>query len=90
MTTANRDHQRDHATPDAECFAPQSRARSGWQGRLAVMASRGETDSPRVDQCRRALGWWRVHDVIHAEVDRGTIPADRAAELIEHLTGAME
>jgi hypothetical protein len=53
------------------------------------MASRGEVDGPRVDECRRALGWWRVHDVIRAEVDRQTIPADRAAELIEHLTGAM-
>ncbi|MDA4108160.1 hypothetical protein MHOL44478_12925 [Mycobacterium holsaticum DSM 44478] len=82
MTTPNRDHRSGYADP-------QSRPMASWQGRLAVMASRGEVDGPRVDECRRALAWWRCHNVIAAEVDRGAIAADRAAELIEHLTGAL-
>jgi hypothetical protein len=53
------------------------------------MASRGETSGPRVDEARRALGWWRCHNAIAAEVDRGIIPADRAGQLIDQLTGAM-
>ena len=53
------------------------------------MASRGEVDGRRVEECRRALAWWRLHDSISAEVARGTIPADRATELVEHVTAAM-
>lgn len=85
----NRNHRVTPSTIEVGDFDPRSRPRSAWQGRLAVMASRGETDSPRTDECRRALGWWRVHDLIRAEVDRGTIPAYAADELIGNLTEAM-
>jgi hypothetical protein len=86
VNARNRNCAVSDTAPSAD---PRSRPRSAWQGRVAVMASRGETSGPRVDECRRALGWHRVHDVIRAEVDRGTIRADAAHELIEHLTGAM-
>jgi hypothetical protein len=68
---------------------PSTRPRRTWQGRLAVMASRGETTGPRVDECRRALAWWRVADAIAAEVERGTIEPSRADDLVDHLTGAL-
>jgi hypothetical protein len=60
---------------------------SSWRARLGVLASRGETTGPRVDEARQALGWWRCHDAITAEVERGTITADRAARMVEVLTG---
>ena len=85
----NRDNAGCYEPLDGDDFDPRSRPRSAWQGRLAVMASRGEVDGPRVDECRRALGWHRISGAIHAEVDRGTIEADAAAELVEHLTGVM-
>ena len=82
MAQANRDYQGSHADP-------RDRPMASWRGRIAVMASRGETTGPRVEEARRALGWWRCHNAIAAEVERGTIPADQADQLIEQLTGVM-
>jgi hypothetical protein len=68
---------------------PSTRPRRTWQGRLAVMASRGETTGPRVDECRRALAFYRLTEAVAAEVERGIIPSERADELVEHLTAVM-
>jgi hypothetical protein len=68
---------------------PSTRPRRTWQGRLAVMASRGETTGHRVDECRRALAWYRIHDAIRAEVDRGILDTSRADDLVDQLTGAL-
>jgi hypothetical protein len=34
---------------------------ASWRGRLAVFASRGEVDGPRVAECKAALDNWRLH-----------------------------
>jgi formaldehyde-activating enzyme involved in methanogenesis len=53
------------------------------------MASRGETTGPRVDECRRALAFYRLTEAVAAEVERGIIPSEQADELVEHLTAVM-
>lgn len=30
-----------------------------WRARLGVLAGRGETTGPRVEEARAALSWWR-------------------------------
>ena len=50
---------------------PNTRERRSWQARAAVMASRGETEGPRVEQCRRAMSWHRLTEAIRAEVKTG-------------------
>lgn len=31
-----------------------------WRARKGVLASRGETDGPRVEECNAALSFWRL------------------------------
>lgn len=50
-----------------------------WRARLGAMASRGETDGPRVAEARSALAWWKHRQSI---VETG-IPAERAEELAD-------
>lgn len=47
---------------------------AGWRGRKAVMASRGETSGPRVEEADQGLTWWRhrgylVNDMGMSEAD---------------------
>lgn len=51
-----------------------------WRARKAVMASRGETDGPRVAECDSALWWWRHRTYMIR--DMGIAP-ERAEELLE-------
>ncbi|MCV7223636.1 hypothetical protein H7I95_22345 [Mycolicibacterium elephantis] len=39
-----------------------------WRARLGVLASRGETSGPRVDECRAALSFWRMHATLVREL----------------------
>jgi hypothetical protein len=41
---------------------------ASWRGRLAVMASRGETTGPRVDECKAALSNWRLSTFLAKEL----------------------
>jgi hypothetical protein len=43
---------------------------TSWRGRIAVLASRGEVDAPRVDECRAALSNWRLHRFLTVECNR--------------------
>lgn len=81
VTPRNRDSRDHHARPD-------SRPRSAWAGRLAVMASRGETEGPRVDEARRALSWHRLNAAVRAEVDTGYLTEADAQRLIDQLPGS--
>lgn len=38
-----------------------------WRGRLGVLASRGETSGPRVDEANAAMSNWRVHNLMVKE-----------------------
>jgi hypothetical protein len=37
---------------------------ASWRGRLAVMASRGEVDGPRVAEAKAALSNWRLRNFL--------------------------
>lgn len=59
---------------------PRDRSMESWRARLGVLASRGETDGPRVDEARAALSWWRVRSTLMRELD---LTEDRAESLLE-------
>lgn len=52
-----------------------------WRGRKAVLASRGETTGPRVDEADAALAWWRNRKTL---LNMG-IPADEAEALLDQI-----
>lgn len=83
VTLRNRDSTDNHARPD-------SRPRSAWAGRLAVMASRGETVGPRVEEARHALSWHRLNAAVRAEVAAGYLTEDHAQHLIDQLPTGSE
>lgn len=57
---------------------PRDRSMESWRARLAVLASRGETDGPRVTEARRGLAWHRCKSFFDREVGRGALaPATR-------------
>ncbi|KUI11450.1 hypothetical protein AU192_01290 [Mycobacterium lehmannii] len=68
---------------------PSSRPASSWRGRLAVMASRGEVDGPRVREAQRALAWHRLNAVISAEADASYLDHADADQLIETVTEVL-
>lgn len=59
-----------------------------WRARLAVMASRGEVDGPRVEECKRALSWYRARAFIDRLVSEGVVPDRDADRLVAALSGA--
>lgn len=73
MTTATQDYIAAH---------PRSRSMEGWRARLAVMASRGDTDGPRVEEARAALAWWRHGTYLTR--DMGLSP-ERADDLLDQI-----
>lgn len=78
MTVANRNHR--------SCYAhPSSRPASSWRGTLGVLASRGETTGPRVEEAQVALSWHRLTDAIRAEAERGFLTESQAESLINQL-----
>lgn len=54
-----------------------------WRARLGVLASRGETDGPRVAEARAALSWWRRRTFLIKELDITPERADSLLDLIE-------
>lgn len=67
---------------------PRSRPPESWRGRLAALASRGETDGPRVAECRQALAWWNAHELFGREIDRGTLTIETAERMLDMIRGA--
>ncbi|OBY30795.1 hypothetical protein [Mycolicibacter kumamotonensis] len=61
---------------------PRTRSMESWRARLGVLASRGETDGPRVEEARTALSWWRTRAFLIRE---GSSPeqADELLDLID-------
>lgn len=59
-----------------------------WRARLGVLASRGETDGPRVDEARAALSWWRRHAFLMRNLDLTPERADALLDLIAEHTDA--
>lgn len=52
-----------------------------WRGRKAVLASRGETTGPRVEECAAALEWHRNR----AELLKMGFPEDQAEGLADEI-----
>lgn len=59
---------------------PRTRSMESWRARKAVMASRGETDGPRVAEADAALSWWRHRTYLVRDMG---IPPERAESLLE-------
>lgn len=64
---------------------PRTRTASGWRGRLAALASRGETDGPRVAEARAALEWWRHRTYLVREMG---MSAEHADSMLDALAKA--
>lgn len=67
---------------------PRSRPPESWKARLGALASRGETDGPRVAEARRALAWWRAHSFFSSEIDRGALSIETAEHMLDLIRGA--
>lgn len=61
---------------------PRTRSMESWRGRKAVLASRGETDGPRVQECAAALDWWRNRATL---VNQIGMSAAAAEDLLDWL-----
>lgn len=59
-----------------------------WRATLAVLASRGEVDSPRVVEARAALSWHRCERFFNREVARGALASATAERMLDQLRGA--
>ncbi|MBF6161056.1 hypothetical protein [Nocardia cyriacigeorgica] len=64
---------------------PRSRPPETWKSRLGALASRGEVDGPRVEECRRALAWWAAHKLFSGEIDRGAMTVELAEQMLDML-----
>ncbi|MEU7767914.1 hypothetical protein AB0B25_22710 [Nocardia sp. NPDC049190] len=64
---------------------PRSRPPEAWNGRLGWLVSQGETDGPRVEECRRALAWWAAHRLFSGEIDRGAMTVELAEHMLDML-----
>ncbi|GFG68092.1 hypothetical protein MKUB_55820 [Mycobacterium kubicae] len=53
-----------------------------WRARLGVLASRGETDGPRVAEARAALAWHRHRAYLTRDMGISEAQADELLELI--------
>lgn len=47
-----------------------------WRARKGVLASRGETDGPRVEECNAALSLWKLRTFLTREMSVSTENAD--------------
>lgn len=73
-------------SPPVTAPHPRDRSVESWRSRLGAMASRGETDGPRVDEARAALSWWRHRQSI---IETGISP-ERAEELADLISAEAE
>lgn len=53
-----------------------------WRARLGLLASRGETDGPRVAEARYALSWWRTRSFLIREMN---VTLERAEVLLDQI-----
>lgn len=65
----------------------RDRSPESWRGRKAVLASRGEVDGPRVDECTAALGNWRLRTFLTREM---SMSSERADALIDQMLAGRE
>ena len=63
----------------AHTVHPRDPSAMAWRGSLGAMASRGETDGPRVAETTAALAWWKHRT---AMIETGIDP-ERAEELAD-------
>jgi hypothetical protein len=56
---------------------------ASWRARKAVLASRGEVDGPRVDECDAALSYWRTKQFMVREMK---VSPERAEALLDQIT----
>lgn len=59
-----------------------------WRATLAVLASRGEVDTPRVVEARAALSWHRCERFFRREITRGALAPATAEKMLDRLRGA--
>jgi|UPI0003684D6C hypothetical protein len=67
---------------------PRSRSMESWRARLGVLASRGETDGPRVAEARSALSWWRTRAFLIREMGITPERAESLLDLIDQTADA--
>ncbi|MDV3135419.1 hypothetical protein [Mycobacterium sp. 29Ha] len=67
-------------SPPATATHPRTHSVEFWRARLGAMASRGETDGPRVDEARAALSWLRRRASLMKTLD---ISEERAESLMD-------
>lgn len=82
MTTA--------ASDQTAAAHPRTRSMESWRARLGVLASRGETDGPRVAEARAALSWWRTRTFLIKEMDISEERADTLLELVRQPEGEAD
>lgn len=78
MTTATQDHIAAH---------PRTRSMEGWRARLGALASRGEVDGPRVEECKTALAFWRTRSFLVREMG---LSGERADDLLDQIEDGAE
>ena len=64
----------------------RSRSVESWRARLGALASRGETDGPRVAEAKAALSYWRRRTFLVNECDVSEAQADALLDLINQQT----
>lgn len=69
------------ASPPAAVTHPRKHSVEFLRSRLGAMASRGETDGPRVEEARAALSWHRTR----ATLIREGVSEERADALMDLL-----
>jgi hypothetical protein len=77
MNVAAADHSTAQAEPPTH---PRTRSFESWRARLGLLASRGETDGPRVAEARAALSWHRIRSRLVSEMG---ITEERAESLLD-------
>ncbi|WP_137146930.1 hypothetical protein [Mycolicibacterium sp. CR10] len=73
-------------TPTPARVDPRTRSMAGWRARLGALASRGETDGPRVEACRTALAWWRHRGFLVTDIG---LSVEQAEDLLDAIAEAV-
>jgi hypothetical protein len=58
-----------------------------WRATIAVLASRGEVDTPRVVEARTALNWHRCQRFFAREIARGALTPTLAEKMLDQVRG---
>lgn len=75
------------STAESTTTHPRDRSMESWRARLGVLASRGETDGPRVAEARAALAWHRTRSTIVREMNLTEERVDALMDLFDEHTG---